>query len=272
MIRIEHKIADHECGAFHMETCSTALYLMYHRITKNAAVYPYTIGAREFEAHLNLAREITDDARYLDPVFTFDDGHVSNYTEALEPLARYRFKAMFFITSGWIERRPDFLTWSQVRAVQNGGHIIGSHGWSHKLLTQCSDSELAFEVTSSKDAIEQKLGTRVDCLSIPGGSWDARVLRACMKGGYRRVFTSDPGVGQTIYRRIAVYPRFNVTRSMELRRLRDLARVDSTSSYFLRVTHHGKHLVRRLLGDRLYHRLWCTVHGWQNDEDVPHLV
>jgi len=63
-------------------------------------------------------------------VLTFDDGHESNFTLALPILQEYRFKAEFFITTGWIGTQY-FMTEEQIRGLYRAGMGIGSHGVTH---------------------------------------------------------------------------------------------------------------------------------------------
>lgn len=272
MVGWKQKRGDLNSDPSHMEDNRTAIYLMYHRISQDALSYPYTVSARHFEQHLRLAKEIDNDACFLRPCFTFDDGHESVYSESCQLLAKYNRQAMFFLTAGWIGSRPGFLTWAQARTLKGIGHTIGSHGLSHKPLTKCSDAELQLELHSSKEAIQQRIGYVVDSISMPGGRWDMRVLRACVAAGYRNVFTSDPGAGKGTCQHIMVYPRLNVTQSVDANRLRELIKVHSRSRYMLRLGHRAKQLGQFALGDRLYHNLWCAARGWRNDEDVPGLT
>ena len=74
------------------------------------------------------------------------------------------------------------------------GHAVQAHGWSHKMLTQCSPAELYDELRRSKETLEDVLGASVDTMSLPHGRWNRQVLAACSQAGYKKVYTSDPSV------------------------------------------------------------------------------
>ena len=248
---------------------AATLHLTYHRIGNNGSTYPYMLTMLQFQEHLAIARALGCDGghRYLHPAFTFDDGHGSNYSEAGPLLAENGFSGTFFITASWIQQRAEFMTWSEVKALRSSGHGIGSHGWSHKLLTRCTDAALDHELRRSKDVLEQKLGAVVDSISLPGGRWDRRVLRACAAAGYRSVFTSDPGARIRMKEGVELVPRFNVPGLFTAAQLQNLLAVNSSFMYRIRIKHGTKQLARHMMGDRLYHLFWCVFFGWKSDED-----
>ena len=80
----------------------------------------------------------------------------------------------------------------------DAGHIVGTHGWSHALLTHCSARELDRELNASRKLLEDKLGIAVTTMSLPGGRYNRRVLAACKEAGYTRVYTSEPRLEATV--------------------------------------------------------------------------
>jgi peptidoglycan/xylan/chitin deacetylase (PgdA/CDA1 family) len=121
------------------------MILTYHEIAPAATRYVYSIEARNLEEHLRMSRRT--DPR-LD--VTFDDGHGSQYRYGLPLLRQYGLKAMFFITASWTNVRRGYMDWSQLAELVAGGHDVQSHGWSHRLLTACSDAELETELRRSR--------------------------------------------------------------------------------------------------------------------------
>ncbi len=245
-----------------------SLCLTYHRVAVEPSKYPYTMTSRQFEDHLECVSRLRNDAsgRYVRARVTFDDGHSSNHSQAAPLLAKYEVTAQFFLTAGWIGSRPDFMDWAQARELHSAGFAIGSHGWSHRLLTRCSDSELDVELRRSKGVLEDRLGVPISTLSMPGGRWDRRVLRACAAAGYECIFSSDP-TGTVVRREgVQLTSRVNIASSMRAQQLCNLLKVHGGGLRRLAMLHHAKCTVRRIVGERLYHDLWCAVHGWQNDE------
>jgi peptidoglycan/xylan/chitin deacetylase (PgdA/CDA1 family) len=124
---------------------------------------------------------------------TFDDGYESDYSRALPLLAQYDLTATFFIVPTWIGK-PDYLSWKQVRALSEAGMVIGSHTLTHPWLPELSQEMLCEELLGSRLEIEDRIGSSVKSLSLPGGYYTRPVLSAARKAGYLVVCTSDYGI------------------------------------------------------------------------------
>jgi len=149
--------------------------------------------------------------------------------------------------------------------LQDAGHSIQSHGWSHKFLTFCSDAELAHELLASRQLLEDKLGDLVEEISVPGGRWNRRVIKACADAGYRRVYVSDPWVAENMFG-IQVIGRFMVRRTTTAAELLKVLRQDRYALGKIRVRSQIKQAIVGLVGDGLYHRLWCRLTGYNEFE------
>jgi hypothetical protein len=241
-------------------------YLIYHQIEPEAHDYRYQLSLQEFQAHLTLAIEIAGaaDTEVSLPRFTFDDGHRSHYLHVFPLLAKHRIAGIFFVTAGWIEQRAEYMTWAQVRELSDGGHQLGSHGLSHQMLTHCSASELAEELVRSREILEQKIGLPIERVSLPGGRWNARVLKACATAGYKHVFTSDPGTPARRLPGVETIGRINMTQGISPGRLRDLLDCRSGALRRYRLLSTAKNFCRAIVGDNLYHQLWRLVSGSGN--------
>src|SRR6185437_12879132 len=119
-------------------------------------------------------------------------GHLSDYEHALPLLQARNLQARFFITVGWTGQKPGYMGWNELRSLHEAGQQIGAHGWTHTLLTHCSDKELATELGQARLTLEDKLGTAITTMSLPGGRYNRHVLAACEKQGYTQVYTSIP--------------------------------------------------------------------------------
>src|SRR6185312_3854189 len=167
------------------------LYLIYHNVPKEDVAYTYAVSAELLRQHLAVVREGHANP-HLNASITFDDGHRTQFENALPVLTAAGVKATFFVTAGWTDQEKDSMTAQQLRQLSDAGHTIGAHGLTHKLLTQCSAEELKAELAGAKTRLEQAIGKPVTSLSMPGGRYNRRVLEACAEQGYRSVFTSDP--------------------------------------------------------------------------------
>ncbi|TMQ33973.1 MAG: polysaccharide deacetylase family protein [Planctomycetota bacterium] len=122
-------------------------------------------------------------------VLTFDDGWRESVDTAGPILESHGYDAMLFITTDLIGR-PHFLARSQMDRLPRHVFRIGSHGRSHRLLSQLPAHDIHEELAGSKAYLEDALGCPVDALSVPGGVYDDRVQHIAAEVGYRFLFTS----------------------------------------------------------------------------------
>jgi peptidoglycan/xylan/chitin deacetylase (PgdA/CDA1 family) len=244
-----------------VQTNLKSVHLLYHSLSLRSSRYSYELSTHSFEKHVRLAYELNrrSDSVPL-PVFTFDDGHISNYEYAVPILSTFALPAIFFITASWIESGPNYMSWQQIRTIRSLGHQIGSHTSSHPMLTHCSDSELKQEIQVSKDLLENKLGAAVESISFPGGRYNKRVLEACERAGYDRVYTSDP------YSRrvggLVLIGRTNVRNQMDNRYIYDLIKNKRSLVFKKRASFIVKEVARRLLGDQFYWKCWTHINHY----------
>jgi peptidoglycan/xylan/chitin deacetylase (PgdA/CDA1 family) len=140
---------------------------------------------------------------------TFDDAFTSVRT-ALPVLERTGVPATVFACTGYaddgraldvpeladeVRARPDELatmTWDGLRALADRGVEVSSHTVSHPHLPTLSDAELADELRSSRQRLEDELGRPCRLLAYPYGECDERVRAAARAAGYDAAF-SLPG-------------------------------------------------------------------------------
>ena len=132
---------------------------------------------------------------------TFDDGYEDNFLYAYPELARYGFRACFFVPSGFIESgatasyaaadRP--MTWGQLHELVRDHQEIGAHSVTHRKLTRLRTEEMRWEVQHCKEVLEQGLGHAMMLFCYPAGDYDASVWEAVQRTGYRAACTVKPG-------------------------------------------------------------------------------
>lgn len=238
------------------------LYLLYHELTREPGVYRYALSTATFAGHLELFERLRREyPQGVQPEVTFDDGHVSHFAEALPALQRFGVSAQFFITAGWTSKRPEYMTWDQLRELANAGQKIGAHGWSHKLLTHCSRAELEIELDDARRLLEDKLGLPVTTMSLPGGRSNRQVLEACTRAGYTQVFTSVPRL--EISAAVPVAGRLNLRSTATVASLETLLTSSGTAMQRLERRHRLKETAQRALGDTLYAKLWALLNRAQ---------
>jgi peptidoglycan/xylan/chitin deacetylase (PgdA/CDA1 family) len=244
-----------------------SLYLLYHELRPRRSDYSYVVETGTFEKHIDLFLELRKrKGPQLLPEVTFDDGHISNFEFALPILQSHAVKAWFFITVGWTDKRPGYMNWQQLRALHEAGQQIGAHGWTHTLLTHCSQAELQKELVDARLTLEDKLGTPITTMSLPGGRANQRILSACHDAGYTQVFTSIPRAepqpaGRTV-------GRLNIRGDVTLEWLEKLFQPDSGVLPSLQRQHQIKATAKTLLGDRLYEKLWAILNRQEPETEA----
>lgn len=133
-------------------------------------------------------------------LLTFDDGFKSNKLVADQILSKYGIKAIFFVTSEFINcvdqegskifianninkgsispcdvpanQKP--MNWEDLSSLVREGHVIGAHTKTHKdLSTVTSPNNLHDEIIKSANFIEEKLGIAINFFAYPFGTIDS---------------------------------------------------------------------------------------------------
>ncbi|MGA7158728.1 MAG: polysaccharide deacetylase family protein [Acidobacteriaceae bacterium] len=234
------------------------LHLLYHEIRPHRSQYSYAIETAQFERHLDLFVQMRTSEKFdLWPEITFDDGHISNFEIALPLLQARVLTARFFITAGWTGNKPDYMGWPELRSLLASGQLIGAHGYSHTLLTHCAPEQLEKELRGARLLLEDKLGTSITTMSLPGGRYNQPILRACREAGYSRVYTSEPAAVREP--KDYTVGRLNIRGDMTEKWLQDLFQPGSRVLSALDRQYRLKAMTKRLLGDGLYERFWAIL-------------
>jgi polysaccharide deacetylase family protein (PEP-CTERM system associated) len=86
----------------------------------------------------------------------------ANTERVLAIMGEARAQGTFFIL-GWVASRYPAL----VRRIAAAGHEIGSHGMSHRMVTELSPGDMLAEVRDSRSLLEDISGTRVEGYRAP---------------------------------------------------------------------------------------------------------
>jgi hypothetical protein len=247
-----------------------SLHLLYHELRPLPSSYSYVTKCADFEQHCSLFARLQQqiEPSFLRPEITFDDGHQSNYEFALPILERHNLRARFFITAGWTGQRAGYMDANQLRVLHAAGQQIGAHGWSHTLLTHCTDHELDRELAAARLKLEDELGAPVTTMSLPGGRAGARVFEACWKAGYTTVFTSVPRAEAGAPTNSLTVGRLNMRNGASLAWLEQVLQPESGMLAKLERQERIKTTARTVMGDRLYAKLWSLLNHQEPEADA----
>jgi len=189
--------------------------LMYHRIdlvkpTLPAITQRLTVDPDEFAAemlwlerhgyHAVSQLQAFDALEYGAPLprkpimITFDDGYRDVLGKASPILERLHMPATAYVITDRISGPdPSFLTWGNLRALEQRGITIGSHTVHHVDLTLLSDAQALYELRESREVLERELGHPVQWFAYPLGDEDARIVALVRQAGYVLAVTTQPG-------------------------------------------------------------------------------
>jgi peptidoglycan/xylan/chitin deacetylase (PgdA/CDA1 family) len=188
-----------------------ARWLAAHR-----TVLPLELATQRLDRTGRLPRQQT--------AITFDDGFRNVLVHGLPVLRRHRLPATMFVvaetltaagrTVDWVDTPPpsgtiETLSLDDVLELQDGGVTIGSHSYSHAVLTSLEPSECERDLRASRELLEDLLRRPVPFLAYPRGFHDEGVRRAAARAGFRNSFTLPEGrepTGPHAVPRVGVYP------------------------------------------------------------------
>jgi peptidoglycan/xylan/chitin deacetylase (PgdA/CDA1 family) len=198
---------------------------------------------------------------------TFDDGGVSGATTTGPLLIEHQWHGHFFITVERIDT-PAFMSAGEIRKLRASGHLIGSHGYTHRTLTKLSDDAIADEWRRSKEVLEGLLEEPVETVSIPTGAYSSRVGRLAMEAGYRHIFTSEPWLRPRRLGEASVYGRFGVVSDTSPEELAALCAFSRGTIYRMAALWQTRKVAKAVLGDR-YEALRVRLLARRDSELMP---
>lgn len=99
---------------------------------------------------------------------TFDDGPHPYYTEQLlDGLKERGVQATFFVTGEHAELHPDV-----IKRMQEEGHLIGNHTYSHMQLNDSNREKFKQELIDTNEILKEITGTETQYVRPPYGTWD----------------------------------------------------------------------------------------------------
>ncbi|MER7745255.1 polysaccharide deacetylase family protein [Streptomyces bacillaris] len=117
---------------------------------------------------------------------TFDAGPGKDTPELLDILKEKKVSATFFLLGrNHVLKHPD-----TVRRIQDEGHEVANHTWTHKILTDEEPEEIRAELEKTQEAIEKITGKRPRLMRPPQGRTDDQVSGISKELGLAQVLWS----------------------------------------------------------------------------------
>jgi peptidoglycan/xylan/chitin deacetylase (PgdA/CDA1 family) len=126
-------------------------------------------------------------------ILTFDDGYEDNYTVLLPMLEERGMKATVYMVTNSIGRKG-YLSWNQLRDMQNRGIELGSHTANHQPLTTLDREKQAEEMKLSKLLMEWNGLKTIFTFSYPNGDYDEGMPELLKENEYLTAVTGDGGL------------------------------------------------------------------------------
>jgi peptidoglycan/xylan/chitin deacetylase (PgdA/CDA1 family) len=251
------------CGPVVLSAPVTLVTFMYHDVVTgdpNGSGFPgpgpnhYKLAADRFEAHLDVMQtsglelalvggQRAERALQL----TFDDGGSSASIDTAPRLERRGWRGHFFVTTDRIGT-AGFLGRDEIRALHEAGHVVGSHGCSHRALTGLSDDEVRREWSVSRAVLEDLLSSETTVASVPTGRYSARVGRHAAEAGYRHVFTCEPWLEPRPLESALLYGRFPVYAGTSAGRISALCSLSRPTVWWVGGTWYVRKAAKAALG------------------------
>ena len=190
-------------------------------------------------------------------VITFDDNNLCHYSISTPILAEFGFRATFFIVTSLIDSQADMVSTMQLAQMKDAGMSIESHSHTHRFLSDLNPDDLRDELETSRRILEDRLHAEARFISCPGGRYSRKVLEAALDTGYSGVCTSAPGLNNFVRGEPPrALDRFLVSATTPLETFAKIVGGDRRFVGAQVRRHRAKSLVKSLLGNRTYDRLW----------------
>ncbi|MEJ8755647.1 polysaccharide deacetylase family protein [Pontibacter sp. H259] len=120
-------------------------------------------------------------------MLTFDDTNLDHFTVAAPELEKYGFRGVFFIMTVSLGR-PNYMQKTQVKALSDAGHIIGSHTWDHQNVKKYTPQDWVTQIGKPVKQLEQITGKPVLYFAYPFGLWNEQAVQGIKQRNFKAAF------------------------------------------------------------------------------------
>lgn len=150
----------------------------------------HTVAPKSERAHPNtkvvMADQPVDCRKAKCIALTFDAGPSEHTSRLLKILAEKKVHATFFLLGkNHIERYPKL-----VKRISDEGHEVAQHTWSHRRLTDLSDTQVRQEMSRTQKAVKDLTGREPTLMRPPQGRTSDEVAKICKEFGIAQVLWS----------------------------------------------------------------------------------
>jgi peptidoglycan/xylan/chitin deacetylase (PgdA/CDA1 family) len=184
-------------------------------------------------------------------VITFDDGCETDLLAAAPTLKELQFNATFYVVAGFIGK-TGYLSAKQLCELSDLGFEIGSHSMTHRYLSELPEDDLKFEISASKELLEQIISKKVHHFSCPGGRWSKLAAEIAKDSGYETMSTSNIGINGADSDNFSL-SRICIMRDTPLVEFEQTCRAEAIKIKLLRQAAFST--AKSLLGNTLYEKL-----------------
>jgi peptidoglycan/xylan/chitin deacetylase (PgdA/CDA1 family) len=128
-------------------------------------------------------------------VVSFDDGYLSQYTQAFPVLRSHHWPAVLNMEVNFLQPAGGLRPW-RVRRLIAAGWELDAHTLTHPDLTRLDDARLWREVHGSRIALRSTFHVPVDFFCYPAGRYDGRVIATVKLAGFLGATTTNYGLAQ----------------------------------------------------------------------------
>ncbi len=129
-------------------------------------------------------------------VVTFDNGYLSQYTNALPVLRALGWEGVENLQLTGLPPSQGGLSSKQVSSLVAAGWELDTQGYSHADLPTLDAAELHYQVAQARATLQRTYHVPVNWFCYPSGHYNAAVLAAVQAAGYRGSTTVVPGWAQ----------------------------------------------------------------------------
>ena len=141
-----------------------------------------SIGGNNLSAQPSVSIAKYADNRKAAVSLTFDDGIQEHFTLVAPNLDKYGLKGTFGINGKFIGNRNDEfaprMTWDEVRQLDQNGHEINNHTWSHPNLWEHPNLAMS-ELEHNDSAMIVELGHPSISVLFPFNAYNEEILALC---------------------------------------------------------------------------------------------